>query len=342
MQQKATSDALSILRPQDHCLLVGHEAKLAMIQRAANRQCMPHGWLFTGLKGIGKATTAYRCAREILLGSDKVSSLPEYHPDLCVIEKKRQEKTGKMEAEIKIEQVREIAEFLAYTRASSPYRVIIIDSVDDLTVNAANALLKHLEEPPPETVFLLINHRPECILPTIVSRCIQVRFQPLSNDQVHQVLTSTLSCQNVQDPAWLSAYASGSPGMAVTLLAAGGDQWLEGWIRLLHRWPVYAMDDVHSFINQVLATRSDEVFTVVLYILYRLLSRMVACQTGGAHAAEPLEVERQLFYHKPFHAKAVAFIPVIQQIGAMVTDPKMVHAERAATLLSLFEQLQKC
>lgn len=341
MQQKAILEDASTSIPHTGRMLIGHEEQMGIVQRALANQQMPHGWLFTGAKGIGKATAAYQLAHTILLGSHKIVSPLEYHPDLLVLKKKQNEKTSKMEAEIKIDQIREIGGFLAYTRTSGPYRVIMVDSIDDVTVNAANALLKHLEEPPPHTVFFLINHRPELVLPTIISRCVRLRFQPLSDIQVNRVLKGILPADSLQHEAWLAAYAGGSPGMAVTLLAATGYVWLEQWVELLCRLPVYTMDKIHHFIDQVVVTKSDEVFVTVLYILYRLLSRVVCYQAGGLSSQKLLDIERRLCDHKPLQTQSAAFIPVIQEIGGMVTDPKIVHAERAATLLRLFDQLQK-
>ena len=349
MQQKAISEDRSSVRPQDHALFVGHDHEASVLLRAMQSKQMPHAWLLTGQKGIGKATLAYRFARMALIGGSDMDIPLEHpvsrkisqgcHPDLLVIEKKIQEKTQKADAEIKVEQVREVSGFLAYTAASSPYRVIIVDSADDLNPNAANALLKSLEEPPPQTVFLLINHRSEAILPTIASRCVRLRMHPLSPEQTQTVLAYILPDVTPEGRAALARYANGSPGMAVVLQEGKWEIWLKDSILLLQQWPKLPMQMVHLFIDRVLAAKSDEVFKLVLYLLYMLLSRVVS--SGLGIPVNAMVQDDALLQHPRLKAKAMALMPVVQHIGRMLTDSKVIHAEKRTVLISLFEQLQK-
>ena len=104
-------------------------------------------------------------------------SRPEAIPTCAGFERLANEKTGNLARNISVDQVRELGEFMSLTAALSPWRVAVIDTVDDLETSGANALLKMLEEPPPNTLFFLVSHAPGRLLPTIRSRCRRLDFQ---------------------------------------------------------------------------------------------------------------------------------------------------------------------
>lgn len=349
MQQKAILEEISIPRPQDHHQLVGHEAVASMLERAAQKGQLPHGWLFTGPKGIGKATLAYRFARMMLCGQStmhvdqnsatvrKISS--STHPDMLVLERKINEKTAAQEADIKIESVRQVNEFLAYTSSSGSYRIVLVDSVDDLNLNAANALLKNLEEPPARTLFLLINHRPEAILPTIASRCITLRMHRLSQAQVGEVLAYILPDITADYLEKLTSYAGGCPGIAAALSNSSWEKWLDSLVLLLQAWPKLNMNKVHEWIDSILRSQADDNFMLALYVLYILFSR------GIRHSLTPTKIkalpqEEALWNNTLWTTKSEILLHLIQQLGGMATNRKLIHAEKRSTLIKLFEQLR--
>jgi DNA polymerase-3 subunit delta' len=170
--------------PRDVFAIDGVEAAELAFLDALDRGRLHHAWLLTGPEGVGKATLAYRMARRLLgarpdpafgaLGSaptDFVSRqvAARSHPDLMVLERATDD--GKARKSIPVDEARLLPAFFANSPAVSPYRVAIIDAADDLNVNAANAVLKTLEEPPARGVILLVSHSPGRLLPTIRSRC---------------------------------------------------------------------------------------------------------------------------------------------------------------------------
>ena len=116
---------------------------------------------------------------------------------------------------IKIDQVRQLQRLFATTPSMSAWRAVVIDSVDDLEPQASNALLKNLEEPPANTVFLLVSHAPERLLPTIRSRCRVLRLAPLGSDAMTSALQTALADADDDEIASLVEIGEGAPGRAV-------------------------------------------------------------------------------------------------------------------------------
>ena len=199
-----------------------------------------HAWLLSGPKGVGKATFARTIAPRLLAGDldEEGFELPsdhkaarlfaaESHPDFRLVEREvwdknnnivpKHERSGTEEParNIRVKQVRLLDSLMTMSPAMGGRRVIIIDAADDLERSAANALLKMLEEPPPETLFLLISHAPDRLIPTIRSRCRLLRFQLLAADAVTSALAAALPDADAEEIAALVKVGEGAPGRAI-------------------------------------------------------------------------------------------------------------------------------
>lgn len=219
--------------PRDVFAYEGGETVEAAWLEAFGRGRLHHAWLLTGPEGVGKATFAFRAARRLLGGKpdpafgllgvspdDPVSRqiMARSHPDLLVLERRTED--GKPRKHIPVDEARKLPEFFSKSPASSPYRVAIIDAADDMNVNAANAVLKTLEEPPPHGVLFLISHAPGGLLPTIRSRCRRLVFAPWPNDRVADFVQARAGVPAAQAER-LARMAKGAPGRALSMAGGG-------------------------------------------------------------------------------------------------------------------------
>ena len=184
---------------------------------------IPHAWLIGGAQGIGKATLAYRMARFVLAHRDPLAPDVQRaetlsvdpsdpvarhvaagaHGGLLTLERTLNDK-GVMRTVITVDETRETISFFGSTAAVEGWRVCIVDTVDELNPNAANALLKILEEPPRQSLFLLVSHAPARVLPTIQSRCRKLALRPLATADVMNAAAQAANLA-IDDPALTEA-----------------------------------------------------------------------------------------------------------------------------------------
>jgi len=217
-------------------VIVGQDRAVAEFQSAWQAGTLHHAWLLSGPKGVGKAAFARAAATRLLADAAgppvELSGLETpadhpiahlvaagSHPDLRILERVENPKTGVLSRNISVEQVRSLGDLLGSTPFLSPWRAVIIDSADDLEKSAANALLKMLEEPPANCMFLLVSHAAGRLLPTIRSRCRRLDFQPLDDDAMTSLLETQLPALSGAERASIVAKAGGSVGRALAFAA---------------------------------------------------------------------------------------------------------------------------
>jgi len=213
-------------------VIVGQERAVEQFLAAWGSRKLHHAWLLAGPKGVGKATFARAAASRVLAeaagppieapGLETPSDHPiakliaaGSHPDMRWLERLENEKTGNLSRNVSVAQVRELGEFLGLTPALSDWRVAVIDTVDELEPAGANAVLKMLEEPPPNVLFLLVSHAPGRLLPTIRSRCRRLDFQSLGDDAMTSILAREAPALDDAERRRIIAMSFGSAGRAL-------------------------------------------------------------------------------------------------------------------------------
>ncbi len=220
--------------PRENPHLVGHGAAAGALVEAWGSGRLAHAWLIAGPRGIGKATLAYRFARFVLAGGEGIDGLamasehPVFrriaaggHSDLAVIERGLGDR-GRLRAEIVVDDVRKANAFLSLTAGEGGWRVVIVDAADEMNRNAANALLKRLEEPPSRVLFLLVSHAPSRMPATLRSRCRLLSLAPLPAPALDGLLADAMPGLPAAERRVLGLLAEGSPGRAAALAEQGG------------------------------------------------------------------------------------------------------------------------
>lgn len=230
-----------IAEPAENPLLAGHDEAMAQLASAYRSGKMHHALLLAGPSGIGKATFAFHLAHHLVANPHAASAPATFtprdpetalfrqiaqgaHPSVLHLTRPMNDRTKSFKSVVTVDEIRKIGRFLAMTSHDGGWRVVIVDPADDMNVNAANALLKNLEEPPARTLFVLIAHSPGALLPTIRSRCQTIKLKPLDEAELLGVLAG-LGAPLPEDEtsrAALAARAGGSVRDALMLTQYGG------------------------------------------------------------------------------------------------------------------------
>ncbi len=263
-----------MIDPRENPDLFGHETAEQAFAAAIEGGRLHHAWLITGPEGIGKATLAYRFARRLLTtqGAPNDPANPTFrrvaratHADLLTIEREFDEKRKRQRTEIVIEGARDIAGFLRLTSAEGGWRVVVVDGAEHLNRNAANAVLKVLEEPPARAVLLLTSAAPGRLLPTIRSRCRRLPLRTLGDADMAQVLLRALPDQDPGTRAGLIGLSGGSPGQAVLLAQEGGIAIAELVDEVLQAAPSIAITRAYEVADRL--TRAETGYTTFMNLL---------------------------------------------------------------------------
>ncbi len=259
--------------PCESLELIGHKEQRDFFLKSLQSGRMAHAWILSGPVGVGKATFAFHMGRYLL--SDRQDGNLTFTPNDPVYRRMVAQSHGDLYVlrnqdsnEISVDTVRELNTFLNQTSMEGGWRVVIIDGAEKLNRNAANALLKRLEEPPAKTVFFLITSYPGKLLPTIRSRCQVLNFNPLTDMEVKQVF----EILQMAVPE-LSSIFQGCPGRIVRMLEGKGPQIYEDLKKL------YAGEDVPSFAQTY--GGDEESFAIVEDLLRTYMHRQILEKAQG-------------------------------------------------------------
>jgi len=274
-----------ILSPYARADLIGHDQTERQIAQQIASHSFHHGWILTGPRGIGKATLAARIARVLLNPAARQNSDDLYvdkdaaifrqvaqfgHPDFFIARREWDEKKGRYETEISVDRIRKLSSAFTHTATGEGMRVAIIDAADEMNHNAANALLKNLEEPPAKTVVILLAHMPGRLLPTIRSRCRVLHLRPVPVESVAHFVVDNTGCGH--EGAMIAARASGGrPGAALQLVLEEGMSVLAMVERLINL--AQAGGDTQEIVRHFAGKKDDKKWMIFKNHLLEILSR---------------------------------------------------------------------
>lgn len=320
--------------------LLGCEQALREWGRALNGGRLHHAWLLHGARGIGKKSLAAHLARDLL--SIPPEARLESHPDLLVVEREWDDKRKKEKSFITVENVRRAADFFSRTSARGGWRVCILDSADDMNHNASNALLKILEEPPQQSVFLLISHQPELLLDTIRSRCRRMRLAPLEEGEMLGWLRREFPNMAEEEARLLFLLSGGSPGRACALREEGVPLYGE-MLSLLEGLPTRLdMAAVHGLGDRLSAVGQEQLHKEFLELLRGFLERLVraAAGAGADRGGEGMPPAEAALLERLRPTRLEPWIAAWEKVGAWGDAAERLQMNRKQIVLLAFAELE--
>ena len=354
------------LAPRETPDLVGHgEAEDRFLSTWQSGR-MPHSWLICGPRGIGKATFAFRAGRFALSegGSNEPAGLfgeaipadslqldPENpvfrrvaagaHADLMTLQRSVNPDTNKLRSSIAVDDVRKAGDFMRLTPSEGGWRVVIVDSVDELNVNAANALLKVLEEPPARALLLLVSHTPGRLLATIRSRCCRLTLKRLSDEQVTDLLASQRPHVTAGDRLAIAGLAEGSPGRALSLADDDGLGLYRTLMGLMTQMPRPSIPAIHAFGDVLARNGAEEKFRTATELMAWWIGRLARSGARGQGEPAPIIPEEQGCGTRLLSAAGVdRWMEVWEKINRLSDQTDRLNLDRKQALLSMFHALQ--
>ncbi len=352
--------------PRDTAHLIGQDAAEAEFLDAFGSGRLHHAWLLTGPRGVGKATLAWSIARFLLAtpdpGGDDMFGAPPLptslhvdpehpvarriaagaEPGLKSVTRTVNDKTDRMRDQIVVDDIRALAGFFQLSAADGGRRVVIVDAADDMNVQAANALLKMLEEPPDRATILLISHQPSRLLPTIRSRCRTLRLDTLGPDQMQDAMAQA-GVEAGPEAAALAELSGGSVGEALRLSLLGGLPIYAEIIGLLGSLPqldrARALKLAEAAAQRGAAEKLDLLF-VLLDIALSRLARTGASGTPPEIQAAPHE-STVLSRLAPTPGAARVWAEAQQHVSARAAHGRAVNLDPAALVLDTMFKLQQ-
>jgi DNA polymerase III subunit delta' len=362
-EEGAGPEPSAVPAPRENAILIGHEGAEAALLASYRSGRLPHAWLFTGPRGVGKATLAFRFARFLLAAKARetgglfagvpattgLAIAPDHpvfrrvasggHPDLLVVERGYDPKRHRMRTVILAEDARAIPGFLRLTPAEGGWRVVIVDGADTLNRFSANALLKILEEPPRQSVLLLVSDNPGRLPATIRSRCRRLALKALADDQVAAALASYRPDLGREDAPLLARLAEGSIGRALALASAGGVALYQNIFNLLEHLPELEGEALNGLAERVSRGDGADGFALLAELLPAWIARMVALNAGGGEAAI-LPGEAAAMRRLAGRRSLDQWVEVWENLTHLFAEADSINLDRKQVVLNAFFALE--
>jgi DNA polymerase-3 subunit delta' len=351
--------------PRANPELFGHESAERELLRLHSLGRLPHAILLSGPRGIGKATLAFRLARFLLAKADskpadmfggaeaeglavdphngvfhRVAS--GGHADLLTVERAYDPRRRRLRSEIIVEDAREIAGFFRLTAAEEGWRIVIVDGAEDMNRNAANALLKILEEPPRRALLLLVSHNPGRLLPTIRSRCRRLPLTALARAAVVRLLEQYRPELAGAEADALAELSGGSIGRAIGLADAGGLELYRSVLELLSHTPRLDVAELHSLADKFARPDADEAYRAIQELLSTFLVRMITRAARGQLADEDLLAGEQEAMQRLWQrADPARWAALREELELRFDETDQLNLDRKQALMNAFFAIEE-
>jgi DNA polymerase III subunit delta' len=344
--------------PRETEALLGHEAAERAIAAAFAGDRMHHAWLLAGPAGIGKATLAYRIARYVLARPEERDPTGETlsvsagsaaarqvtalsHVGLLALRRPYDTRSKRFATAIPVDEVRRLKGFLGLTAGEGTWRVVIVDSADELNINAANALLKSLEEPPHRALFLLVSSQPSGLLPTIRSRCRRLDLAPLVGEPLRRAAETALAAGGIDSPTadqWreLERLADGSVRRVLQLAAAGGLELHQRIQALLAELPRLDWTGAHALADSLAVSAQEQRFEAFFALLLDAVARLARVRATGQGPSADLTLATRAIPEGRLPQWAALWEAILRD----KTDAGELNLDRKALILRAFARLE--
>ena len=300
--------------PAQNSLCLGHERVEQNLLDSHHQGQLPHALIFAGPPGIGKATFAYRFIRfllspagkppeqlesaESLFGDDlpppekkQSFDIPDQetlfsrigaggHPDLRVLERRVDERTGKLRTTLDLSEIREIRSFMQLTPAEAGWRIALIDEAERMNHFSQNSLLKILEEPPDNSLLIIVTSSAGALIPTIRSRSRIYNFRALSMDNMSVLIQKMDPQIPHSDRLLLARLSHGQIGLAQKYYESGGLQFFSRLVSILSNWPDLNRDEIYKLADQLSAKGQEAQYESFRDILKWILMELVRAKAN--------------------------------------------------------------
>lgn len=350
--------------PRETPVLFGQAQAEAAFLSAFNAGRLHHGWLITGPRGLGKATLAWKIARFLLAtpeddGGFFAPARPETldidpdhpvahrlralaDPNFRLVRRAPNDKGDRLQTVISVKEIRKLKEELSLSAADGGRRAVILDAADEMNPQAANALLKLLEEPPARVTLLLVAHQPAKLLPTIRSRCRELRLRPLDPAALADALTAAGADIAPEDRVALAELACGSVGEAFRLTAQAALQKYRALVAILAGWPRMDRAKMIAFAETAGTRAGPEAFETAVTLIDLLLARLARAGATGHPPVEAAPGEAAaLMRLSPDPWAARVWAALAQDLGVRARQGKAVNLDPAGLILDMLFRLDQ-
>ena len=350
--------------PRKNTFLIGHTQTENEILDLWNSSRMPHGIILSGTKGIGKATLAYKLTRFLLSqevhenqdslfggGETEIPSSLDIdsnnpitskvasggHPDLLTIERLYDTTKNKTAESLAVSELRKIEPFLRMTSSDGGWRVVIIDDADTMNRNAQNALLKILEEPPKNTLIILITHRLGALIPTIRSRTRLIKMHALNASTLSELLEKQGHTPDQEQAEIITAMAEGSLGKAQTIIE---DNVLESFLTITAilseiNWPA-----IHILSQQLARPGQEKAYQNFIQTLLWVFKTLAFAKARG-RALEPEALNQEPFSSLLSNSSLASLLQICENLSEHFDQTERTNLDKKQGVLGAFELINK-